>query len=147
MRSVVVALFAGLFTMPAVAPTRAATISGNYFEDTANINCSNVFNCIMLFPVLPSALTGKFLLLDTVSCNVAAPGNIVSAYTFVTDAGTNPRRNIYLTAPPPGTSSFSGHVGQKITGGPPRQIAVQVNTSVSGSIFVFCTMVGTIVSQ
>jgi len=137
MRSLGIAVFAGVVSMSAAMPASALTISGDYFEDTASINCANnVFNCQLPFPVLPSALTGKFVVIETVSCTVAAPGSIVRASMFITDNGTNPRRTLFFTPPPSGTLSFSGHVGQKVSGGPPRQMFVQVDTSVAGSIFV-----------
>lgn len=141
-----------LFAIAALAtgPARAATISGTYFEDSASTGCSgNALTCTLLFPVLPSATSGLLLTLSEVSCIVRSNEKIESMSIFVTDNGANGRRFHYISIENrTGTQSFREALEFKITGGPPRQIAISQTSDVLPSFASLqCTVVGKLSQQ
>lgn len=142
-------LFLAMLGAAASTPASAATVSGTYFEESASVDCSsNVFNCVIRFAQLPSTLTGKLLTITEISCTVYAAQVLLQGYMYVTDAGSNLRRqHAFAVARASGYSSLVEPVNFKITGGPPRQLFVYLHQEPVGTMFAECTVVGSISDQ
>lgn len=131
-------------------PAGAVTISGTMYEDTVSAQCSTTLDCIVQFP-LSSAIAGKFLNVEDISCSGIIGKPFRAGMLFLTDGGlTNIRRKRGLTLAGPNLlGNFSWHeaVKFKISGGPPRVLNIEMFTSESTSTSGECTIVGTISAQ
>lgn len=126
-------------------PAGAVTLSGDYYEDTAESNCPSTTACEVLFAVLPSSLDGKFLNLTEVSCVLTKTTGLIVGQIAVTDNGLNIRRRHNLQVErAQGTVSFLNNVDFKISGGPPRQVSIRIRTDDTSTIAMSCTIVGRI---
>lgn len=128
-------------------PSPAVTISGNYYEDQKDVECTNLNNyCKIVFP-LPSASAGNLLNIHYVACNGYAPSPLTQAYIYIADSptGTNARRRQSL-----GLSgrhvdnefSWRDAIEMKVTGGPPRVIIIDIISKVRGDFLVSCSLTG-----
>lgn len=140
------ALFATVLGLGAgITPADATTVSGTYFEDTAMVSCGNINICQVHFPTLPSTLDGKFVRFEFLNCSLHSEDKIFKMSMFITDSGSNRRRDQYMEPPAEtGTSSFSREVALKVAGGPPRRISLQFSKSTSTPTSATCNLVGTI---
>lgn len=143
-------LAAGLAIAASPTAAHATTISGTYYEDTASRSCPASTICEVQFPVLSTQLTGKFLRVDTLMCGFLGldGASVQGSFMAISDAGSNKRRTTYFDPPPIGTMTFNRPVGQKVSGGPPRQLLYSVTLSKSVSTLILnCTIVGTILPE
>lgn len=130
MRRFVSSLLAGLAMVAAPAPAFALTIAGAYYEDTAQAVCNSSLSCTMYFAEFPASLQGQFVTITQVSCatNVSADGQtlgLVRAEIHITDAKLNPRRHMPIAVErAAGVATFVNNIELKVSGGPPRQVAL-----------------------
>jgi len=140
---------AAALLLAATSPLLALTISGTYYEDQQEESCGNISNCTVDF-ALPSALTGKFLILSRVGCIGVASNPIRFGKLYLSDNGANERRTIPLsvdTQPTGSLFSWSDEVEYKISGGPPRTVHVEMGTGAVTGWSITCSITGTIVNQ
>jgi len=143
------AISAGLLTAHG-PPVSAATMSGTFFEDNLFVNCATADICEVLFPPLPSTLTGQFVTFTEVSCLVTTDVGLIAGQLAVTDNNTNVRRlHFFNVERSPGRVSFWNALDLKVTGGPPRQMRLTLQKGqTSGTTFAAnCTLVGKISEQ
>jgi len=141
-----IGIWSGVYAVAALIAghAHAVTLSGTYYEDSGAKTCNNEVVCTLLLTTLPSATTGSFLFLSEVSCKIRAGSVLESLSVAVTDNGLNGRRTHFLTGENRvGTQSIRSPIDFKISGGPPRQIAITAegaDTSILTSLQ--CTIVG-----
>lgn len=135
----------------ATAPASAYTLSGDYYEDQAGRACNTSSACDIVFP-LPSATTGKLLNVHFVSCRGNVPPDVVVGTLAIADSAglLNLRRIQSLTVA--GTQigtifSWRQAVEMKVTGGPPRHVAVSLTGNATGTWSVSCAITGTLTDQ
>jgi len=142
-----------LATAAALAGTAQAatalTISGPYFEEVAVGDCNGDGACTVVFPVLPSTTTGFFINLTEVNCFTNVTAGLRSGRLYISDNGVNARRfHAFNVDKTPGETSFRDPMSHKVSGGPPRQLAIALYANeTSATFFAYCTVVGTISSQ
>jgi len=145
MKAIAGALIA-VFCIAVAAPAGAITISGTLYEDTIEVDCSSSTECVASFP-LPSAITGKFLNLEDVSCFGIVGQPFRQGALFLSDGNfQNVRRQRGLTlAGPNSGQNFSWHeaVQFKISGGPPRVVHISMVMAAATTMSAICTIVGT----
>jgi len=143
------ALAAAALTLPLPGAAGAITISGTYFEDTVQTGCPETSECRVIFPVLPSSLTGTMLVLTEISCSVVSDQPIRSGVLRITDNLTNDRRPHFLNVSAlAANTTFRDPMNIKVSGGPPRQLVVTFQTAAVSSLSIAqCTIVGTISAQ
>jgi len=137
------------FAALVASPAGAVTVSGTYYEDTADVSCPNTdVSCALNFAVLPSSTTGQFLTLTGISCYMYLSQPWIGSVLRITDTGANERRPHFIEG-----NRLSGPVypqrplAVKISGGPPRQLKLLIVSSAPGTFYAQCTIVGTLSSQ
>lgn len=152
MRSSFVPLALGAMAMIGLPQLAAATtISGSYFEDTAPYSCVNTLVCGASFPTMPSALTGKFVEIESMNCRVSGQVAVAGIDFFITDEGSADFRRSQYLDPPVGAGyrTFNRPIRLKVAGGPPRQLRLALTLAATSNVATFgeCNIVGTITTQ
>jgi len=128
-------------------PASAITLSGTYYEDQIPVVCTAVTSCSYAF-FLPSALTGKFLTVTSLSCRGSVSRPLGTGRMEISDGGSNPRRAQSLsmdqTPTAAGLVSWREQVEMKVTGGPPRQIDLYFTFDGPTTVSLACAIVGTV---
>lgn len=126
---------------------QAVVVSGSLYEDFGT--CTGAGGCTVPFTVLPSSTTSKLVRTTEVTCQFNGPGTVTQISLFVMDNGSNSRRFHYLSPPVrSGTVTYNQQVDYTVSGGPPRQMGLQVLLSNdTDSITANCLIVGTISTQ
>lgn len=146
------ALLAAGATAVSLPAAGAATVSGTYYEDTAERSCpgSAANFCDVDLAQFPSSTSGMFVTLTEISCVVSTTSTFTGLTLLVTDAGANQRRPHYAppsNPPATGLSFIREPISFKIAGGPPRQPRARVLMANPGAVSASCTIVGTISSE
>jgi len=130
-------------------PASALTLSGTYYEDSADATCTAGQACTFNFAQFPAATAGKFIIIEFVSCGMLTYSTWDYAAFWISDAGANLRRKQYIsTTRSSGLQSIMQQVKIKISGGPPRQPVIKTSVvSNSDGHQGTCTIVGTVTSE
>ena len=149
MKSLAVSAIAAsaLFGLPQIG--HALTVSGTLYEDSAETTCHGAKACVLHFTVAPSITAEKNIHITELGCDMVMSQPMTRLRMFVTDQGDNVRR-IHPLEPrsKTGNYTFRELVDYTFTGGPPRQLAIQIDTAVDSNSFgVICTIVGSVIPR
>jgi hypothetical protein len=132
-----------LFPMEAHA---VATISGTYYDENTATSCNNNDACLLKFSTTP---TTQYLTVNEVSCyiNIPSSNNFNGLVLGVDGVST---RAIYLPTASHAISNFNHldfvqFVDFKI--GSSKIPTISLSTSLNGTLFMACTIKGTLSTQ